>query len=42
MLFPFILVGALTGVWIVKKIPERPYKIFIITSVLCSTVLLFL
>jgi uncharacterized membrane protein YfcA len=42
MLFPLILVGALIGVWIVKKIPEKPYKIFVITSVFLSTLLLFL
>ena len=42
MLFPLILVGALIGVWIVKKIPENPYKIFVITSVFLSTILLFL
>jgi uncharacterized membrane protein YfcA len=42
MLFPLILVGALIGVWIVKKIPEKPYKIFVITSVFLSTILLFL
>tara|TARA_B100000902_G_scaffold223665_1_gene212487 strand:+ start:2422 stop:3141 length:720 start_codon:yes stop_codon:yes gene_type:complete len=42
ILFPLILVGALIGVWIVKKIPEKPYKIFVITSVFLSTLLLFL
>jgi uncharacterized membrane protein YfcA len=42
MLFPLILIGALIGVWIVKKIPEKPYKIFVVTSVLFSTILLFL
>ena len=41
-LFPFILVGAVTGVWIVKKIPERPYKIFVIVSVILSTFNLFI
>jgi len=42
ILFPLILIGALIGVWVVKKIPERPYKIFVITSVLFSTILLFI
>jgi len=42
ILFPLILIGALIGVWIVKKIPERPYKIFVITSVFLSTILLFI
>ena len=41
-LFPFILVGAVIGVWIVKKIPERPYKIFVIVSVFLSTFNLFI
>ena len=37
ILFPLILIGALIGVWVVKKIPERPYKIFLITTDLHST-----
>ena len=41
-LFPLILLGALTGVWIVKKIPEQPYKIFVIVSVILSTFNLFI
>ena len=41
-LFPLILLGALAGVWIVKKIPERPYKIFVIISVILSTFNLFI
>jgi len=41
-LFPLILIGALIGVWIVKKIPERPYKIFVIVSVVLSTFNLFI
>tara|TARA_B100000965_G_scaffold335317_1_gene301131 strand:+ start:10 stop:534 length:525 start_codon:yes stop_codon:yes gene_type:complete len=41
-LFPLILIGALMGVWIVKKIPERPYKIFVIVSVVLSTFNLFI
>lgn len=41
-LFPLILVGALTGVWIVKKIPERPYKALVIASVILSTFNLFI
>ena len=39
ILFPLILFGALAGVWIVKKIPERPYKIFVIISVILSTLI---
>ena len=41
-LFPFILIGAIIGVWIVKKIPERPYKVFVIVSVVLSTFNLFI
>jgi hypothetical protein len=41
-LFPLILIGALIGVWIVKKIPEKPYKIFVIVSVVLSTFNLFI
>ena len=37
-----ILIGAIIGVWIVEKIPEKPYKIFVISSVLLSTILLFI
>ena len=42
ILFPLILIGALIGVWIVKKIPERPYKVFVIVSVVLSTFNLFI
>jgi len=42
ILFPLILIGALIGVWIVKKIPDRPYKIFVIVSVVLSTFNLFI
>ena len=41
-LFPMILIGAIIGVWIVEKIPEKPYKIFVISSVFLSTILLFI
>lgn len=42
-LFPFVYVGAIAGVWIVKKIPESPYQLFLIVSVFLSTLrLLFL
>jgi len=41
-LFPLILIGAIIGVWMVKKIPERPYKIFVIVSVVLSTFNLFI
>ena len=30
---PAIVLGALAGVWIVKKIPEKPYRVIIIISV---------
>ena len=36
-LFPFIILGAYIGFWIVQKIPEKPYHIFLITSIFLST-----
>ena len=33
---PLIILGALSGVWFVKKIPEKPYRIFLIFSVFLS------
>ena len=42
ILYPLILVGAFAGVWIVKKIPEISYKIFVIASVVLSTFNLFI
>ena len=36
-LFPFIIVGAYIGFWIVQKIPEKPYRILLIASILLST-----
>ncbi len=40
-LFPLIYIGAIAGVWIVKKIPDKPYRIFLIISVFLSTIRLF-
>ena len=36
-LLPFIIFGAYTGFWIVQKIPEKPYRVFLITSIFLST-----
>ena len=36
-LFPFIILGAYIGFWIVQKIPEKPYRILLIASILLST-----
>ena len=33
VLIPAIVLGAFAGVWIVKKIPEKPYRVIIIVSV---------
>jgi hypothetical protein len=33
VLIPAIVLGAFAGVWIVKKIPENPYRVIIIVSV---------
>ena len=37
-LSPFILIGAFLGVYLVKMIPEKPYKIILIVSIIISTV----
>ncbi len=37
MLIPAIVLGAFTGVWLVKKIPEKPYKVIIVISVLLGS-----
>ena len=36
-LLPFIIFGAYIGFWIVQKIPEKPYRILLIASILLST-----
>ena len=33
VLIPAIVLGAFSGVWIVKKIPEKPYRVIVIVSV---------
>mgnify|MGYP002520626555 CR=1 FL=1 len=38
---PFIVAGAVFGVWFVKKLPERAYRIFVIVSTFLSTLLMF-
>ena len=38
---PFMVVGAIIGVYLVKKIPEKKYRIFIIVVTILSTVVLF-
>jgi hypothetical protein len=41
-LFPLIMLGAFFGVWVVRRIPERPYRIFLLVSIaLASLKLLF-
>ncbi len=41
-LVPAIILGAFAGIWIVKIIPERFYRIFIIVSTMASAIVLFL
>ena len=36
-LFPLIILGAYIGFWVVQKIPEKPYRIFLIISIFLST-----
>ncbi|MBH30945.1 MAG: hypothetical protein CMG71_03010 [Candidatus Marinimicrobia bacterium] len=42
MLIPAIVLGAFTGVWLVKKIPEKPYKIIVVISVILAALQLTL
>lgn len=37
---PFIFVGAACGIWFVKRLPERPYRIFVMVSTALSTLLM--
>ena len=41
LIFPFILIGVFVGIKIVKIIPEKPYRIFIIATVLLAVLKLF-
>jgi len=41
-MFPFIILGAVIGIYIVRLIPEKPYRIFIIASTVFAAVKLFL
>ena len=38
---PFMVIGAIIGIYLVKKIPEKSYRIFIIVVTILSTVVLF-
>ncbi|MGK7397520.1 MAG: sulfite exporter TauE/SafE family protein [Candidatus Cyclobacteriaceae bacterium M3_2C_046] len=40
-MFPFIMLGAYLGVKIVKRIPERPYRIFVIVMTAVAALRLF-
>ena len=40
-LFPIIMAGAFLGIYLVKKIPEKPYRIFIIVSSGLAAIKLF-
>ncbi len=42
MLSPFVLLGLYLGLKLIKVIPERPFRIFIIAGTLAGTVKLFL
>ena len=37
-LIPAIVLGAFMGVWIVKKIPEKPYRFIVIVSVIIAAI----
>ena len=38
---PFLIAGAIAGVWFVKILPEKGYRIFVIASTFVSTFLMF-
>ena len=37
-LIPTIVIGAFMGVWIVKKIPDKPYRLIVIVSVVIAAI----
>ena len=39
---PFILIGSVVGVWLVKKLPEKGYRGFIIVMTIVSTLAMFM
>ena len=41
LLFPAIVLGVFFGLWIVRKIPEKPYRIFILASIGLAALKLF-
>ncbi|MCC5929876.1 MAG: sulfite exporter TauE/SafE family protein [Cyclobacteriaceae bacterium] len=41
LMFPIIMLGAFIGFWIVKKIPEKPYRYFVIITTLIAAIRLF-
>lgn len=41
MTLPMILVGVIIGIWVVKRIPERPYQIFLMISIVLAALKLF-
>lgn len=40
-MFPFIAVGAFIGIKVVKLIPEKPYRIFILVTIVLASLKLF-
>ncbi|CAN0093105.1 unnamed protein product [Chrysoparadoxa australica] len=40
-MFPFIVVGAFIGIRVVKLIPEKPYRIFILVTIVLASLKLF-
>ena len=41
MLIPAVAAGAFLGIWLVRLIPERAYRIFIMASTMAAALLLF-
>jgi hypothetical protein len=42
LLFPGIAAGALLGIWLVKKIPDKTYRAFVIVVTVLSAFLLLI
>jgi uncharacterized membrane protein YfcA len=41
LIVPIVILGAVTGRWLVYRIPQRPFELFILLTTTVSTILLF-
>ena len=42
MCIPFIFIGAVIGIWFVKRLPDKAYRIFVIASTTISTIFMLI